>query len=414
MHRLASHLAGSFSDLCTLSDYFQASPGFRLKSLHVSCESRSFFDKIAETGLSSFVDFYTFVKFLINIDPVYPEFYDLTDAQKRAIVSEAARKIREDRWVDREREPNWLPLSAYISSNPQCSIINQMSEFCVCAYGSWELCALGMYDKMGSDEQMISDKTGIAKENILMTYLRPSVAQSFAQPHLPCFYLARDPQRNCVVLSICGTSSMKDVYTDLMCFNDDIEILGSKLNVHSGMLAASRAVIDKVESILVSQMESSEKIQVVGHSLGGGAALLCGMLLAEKYPEVTFEVFAFGPPPVISEEPSIPSNLSLNSLVFDLDIVSRLSLRAAEDMVYDLKKIGHPNASDRNIVRAAPIFIPGKVIAIRLDENGKTVGEGDGKMRFLSGKKLGSLFFIYGPRSFKSHLPFNYECPFKL
>lgn len=173
----------------------------------------------------------------------------------------------------------------------------------------------------------------------------------------PKVYLVADHRSKRLILSLRGTSSISDVFTDLACelaYVDvpDVHGPGEHIPTHNGMMRGAQNVIGEV---CESMQQSAErfpdyKISVCGHSLGAGCALLCTLELAlKKHMPRHIECFAFGAPPVLALPPSDQSKLfeesgllqraKIYNFVNGPDIIPRLSLWSANRLVHKLERI---------------------------------------------------------------------------
>ncbi|KAH8066846.1 voltage-gated potassium channel [Aureococcus anophagefferens] len=130
----------------------------------------------------------------------------------------------------------------------------------------------------------------------------------------PGFYVAYDDERKKVVVSVRGTASAGDALTDLVC--EATPCRGG--SAHAGILGAAEAVFAGAEPAVLAALGDhgdANGLVFTGHSMGGGAALLCGLLLRDGRdgPGVRLaaalrdrglgvDVVAFAPPPVATAD----------------------------------------------------------------------------------------------------------------
>jgi hypothetical protein len=123
------------------------------------------------------------------------------------------------------------------------------------------------------------------------------LSHPLTSPCQPAFCLVASRETMTAVLSIRGTNSIQDIFTDGKA--NAVPLLDGYC--HEGMVAAAGWVLFTA-GILECMMRLSKggfKIVLTGHSLGGGVALVCGLLLHEDIPDVT--VYTFGTPACLDE-----------------------------------------------------------------------------------------------------------------
>jgi len=100
--------------------------------------------------------------------------------------------------------------------------------------------------------------------------------------------------------------------------------------VHEGILHCARVLLAEISSLIEEYAINQEyDVICVGHSLGGGTAILLAVLLRGKYPSTNKErvrAFAFAPPPVLDRSTSLACRHYVTSVVNNTDIVPRSSL----------------------------------------------------------------------------------------
>ncbi|KAF4651724.1 hypothetical protein FOZ61_010254 [Perkinsus olseni] len=214
-------------------------------------------------------------------------------------------------------------------------------------------------------------------------YTSPEGGFEGADPLKPRFFVALRYDGT-VVLAIRGTATLADAITDMLC--DDVEIHTGEddgdnadaLRVHRGINAGAAWVAKSAMPYIregLSRGGSSGRLLVTGHSLGGGVALIAGLLMApELSPRVWVEAIAFGPPPVLSDTLQSrgwrrivlsPWNLSLRSFVNDGDVISRTCMHSLEYLVGGWGESSSHQLADYKW--SVPLVIPGKVYVIGTD-----------------------------------------------
>lgn len=158
----------------------------------------------------------------------------------------------------------------------------------------------------------------------------------------PSYHIVVHRQRRCVVMSIRGTYTAKDVLTDLNPHSEPFE--GGL--AHSGMLAAARWLLQNEGQTLhdVLQANPGFALVLVGHSLGAGTASLLSLLLREtgatpsgpssnvlEIPPDMVTCWGFGCPPCVDLNLANSASF-INNVVLQDDVVARVSPAALEDL----------------------------------------------------------------------------------
>ncbi|EER08555.1 mono- and diacylglycerol lipase precursor, putative [Perkinsus marinus ATCC 50983] len=188
----------------------------------------------------------------------------------------------------------------------------------------------------------------------------------------PVYFMAIDTEGT-LILSIRGTASIADTITDLMCDIAPLTQGDKEWKVHRGIGTAARNVVSSALPRVMELMRRGDckRLVVTGHSLGAGTAILVSILMARELPYVV-DCYAFAPPPVsTTASPRLPSGLRLHSFVNGDDIVPRLSLRGAEDLL-DVVRV--PSPEDSDVANADKLYIPGKVYILEPDSVWETDG----------------------------------------
>ncbi|KAK2845246.1 hypothetical protein FQN49_005906 [Arthroderma sp. PD_2] len=192
-------------------------------------------------------------------------------------------------------------------SNSLVRNIRRFSRFSSASYGSNFLRVMGIsiasqqrfQDPVDHHEHSsFSDHTGLPTSTILLSSFVDTAggtnaagvpAEGFPLVH----YLALDHESKAAVLTLRGTWGFEDILTDMTCDYDDIQWLGRIYQVHKGMLASARRLLEggggKVMATIKSALEEFPEYGVIfcGHSLGGGVAALLATLISQpQHPDL--------------------------------------------------------------------------------------------------------------------------------
>ncbi|KAJ7466586.1 lipase [Mycena galericulata] len=115
-------------------------------------------------------------------------------------------------------------------------------------------------------------------------------------------FIARDSDREEIIVAFRGTFSLKDAVIDALVFLAPFVSPGitELVNVHTGFLKAYNNVVDDVLSIVKAELTNNPTYRVVvtGHSLGGAIASLAAPSLKIALPDAAIKLYTFGQPRV--------------------------------------------------------------------------------------------------------------------
>ncbi|KAI9317308.1 hypothetical protein BX666DRAFT_1944500 [Dichotomocladium elegans] len=154
----------------------------------------------------------------------------------------------------------------------------------------------------------------------------------------PSYFVAVNRRRRAIVLSIRGTWSLYDAITDLVC---EYKPFKGGL-VHAGMLASAQwfymNIVPQIFRYIHHHPDELSSFIITGHSLGGGAASLLTMLVADHHEELrelsknpNFELhcYSYAPVALASCELNQKYDDYIHSFIVQDDIVGRLSYGTA-------------------------------------------------------------------------------------
>lgn len=180
------------------------------------------------------------------------------------------------------------------------------------------------------------------------------------------YFVAVDHEKKCLVISIRGTMSISDMFTDLRAescplntgFPDDIS-LDANLKGHKGMVHAARYVYLRLHGLPASEAEKNKErkdrvnilnlalaefpdysLVVTGHSLGAGTAAILSFILREKYKDRDVKCYAFSPPGGLLSPGAAEESLKFTvTLVTGDDVIPRLSLINIAKLSDEIRKV---------------------------------------------------------------------------
>ncbi|KAI9838962.1 MAG: hypothetical protein M1819_004170 [Sarea resinae] len=192
---------------------------------------------------------------------------------------------------------------------PEYHLVRNLTRFCrfsSASYGSHFLRVMGIatsdagphhdHDAEHHHEHYsFSGHTGLPPSTILLSsFVDPQGGTNAAgetETGVPLVhYVSLDHGSKAVVLTCRGTLGFEDVLTDMTCDYDELYWRGQAYNVHKGMHASARRLLQGgggrlMTTIKVALEEFPEYGFVLcGHSLGGGVAAILAILLSEPSP----------------------------------------------------------------------------------------------------------------------------------
>lgn len=138
------------------------------------------------------------------------------------------------------------------------------------------------------------------------------------------------------------------IEVELRVEKESIMILpdGSNVCCHMGVLLSARRLLgDVLEIVETLGVKAGYSMRIVGHSLGGGVAILLGILIRSKFPSLAernaVRVHAFAPPPVLDIDGATGCEFFVTSVVNNSDIIPRGSVANLAVLMKLLRVINH-------------------------------------------------------------------------
>ncbi|MFS8033656.1 putative fungal lipase-like domain, alpha/Beta hydrolase [Helianthus anomalus] len=174
------------------------------------------------------------------------------------------------------------------------------------------------------------------------------------------FYNISEPQDKTFLLLIRGTHSIKDTLTAatgaVVPFHHTVVHEGGVSDVilgyaHCGMVAAARWIAKLATPVLLKAFQNHPdyKLQIVGHSLGGGTAALLTYVLREQKELSSTTCLTFAPGACMTWELADSGNEFITSVINGADLVPAFSAASVDDLI-DIRvqvfKIGDDGGSE--------------------------------------------------------------------
>ena len=146
-----------------------------------------------------------------------------------------------------------------------------------------------------------------------------------------------DHKKKQIVISVRGSLSFRDVFTDLTADASDFDALGFPPNsaAHRGMMIGAEKLLDRLQegNLLdrVCNTYADYTLTLTGHSLGGGVSILIGAKLRYKYPDL--RVYAFATPAgLLSRDAARVTESFVFTVGVGDDFVMRLCVESVENI----------------------------------------------------------------------------------
>lgn len=155
-------------------------------------------------------------------------------------------------------------------------------------------------------------------------------------------FIAVHHERMQVVVAIKGTSTLSDVFTDIIGKAIPHTLEGAKeIRCQEGMYtAATHLLKDTLHLVDNFFMPQKYSVRICGHSLGAGVSCLLGMFIKQHTPKLDLKVYAFATPACCSYEASLDCQDYITSIVNNTDCIPRLSLMNLRNLHKTLALMG--------------------------------------------------------------------------
>lgn len=146
-----------------------------------------------------------------------------------------------------------------------------------------------------------------------------------------------DHKKKQIVISVRGSLSFRDVFTDLTADASDFDAVGFPANsaAHRGMMIGAEKLLARLQegNLLdrVCNTYADYTLTLTGHSLGGGVSILIGAKLRAKYPDL--RVYAFATPAgLLSRDAARVTESFVFTVGVGDDFVMRLCVESVENI----------------------------------------------------------------------------------
>lgn len=151
------------------------------------------------------------------------------------------------------------------------------------------------------------------------------------------FCILLDHKKKQIVISVRGSLSFRDVFTDLTADASDFDAFGFPPDsaAHRGMMIGAEKLLNRLQegNLLdrVCTTYADYTLTLTGHSLGGGVSILLGAKLRERYPDL--RVYAFATPAgLLSREAARITESFVFTVGVGDDFVMRLCVESVENI----------------------------------------------------------------------------------
>jgi len=219
--------------------------------------------------------------------------------------------------------------------------MKRLYDFALASYGPLILDILRMNLTSRSMEELIIRMTGVLKKDIL----KSNANSKFQQP---AFAVVMDYNYKTVVVTIRGTANVEDVLTDVHAESAPFHVG----HAHRGILCSAQYLDRELRDFVKNISRSHEEWEIVitGHSLGGAVATILAIIwhndrsIGSKVRAISFAAAACLSKPLAEDCIGF-----VTSVIYADDLVSRLSLRAVENLRHILVGMCSQKAKEQAI-----------------------------------------------------------------
>jgi len=259
-------------------------------------------------------------------------------------------------WVQQQTLPSsssmtWISQEQVM--NPESELVKVLGEFSNVAKDAYKKDATTSFENRGG--------TILCK-------------QELSTRENPAFWMYEEGKT--INLVVRGTKEMGDVITDANAKEVPWPGKSDYGLVHSGILGAASNIVKLVRPKLLNSYSENKKkkINIVGHSLGGGTAVYIKTFLEEEGYDVT--CYSYGAPPTFEKEVAMKMK-NVYSVVNRDDVVPRLSYTSLMDLqIRALKASGKGSHLSSTSINRARHFVPGHFL-LKVGDNIEEVPRND-------------------------------------
>ncbi|CAG9323160.1 unnamed protein product [Blepharisma stoltei] len=221
------------------------------------------------------------------------------------------------------------------------------SKYAVAAYGKTVVRILlkrqvGDFFKSLPDREVFRDHCKIEDEDIIL-------CRFGTEKFEPAYIISKDHSKKSLVLTIRGTFSLNDIFTDLTAEFIEYTYVNNATKerikglVHFGMLNSAQYLSDSIKTVILEELAKLRDYDLVitGHSLGAGVASLLTLIWMsdENFQNIPTKTFAYGCPSVVSESLNLVLKDRILTCIHGYDFVAELSLTSISNLYEVIKRL---------------------------------------------------------------------------